>query len=66
MKVEHYQEKDGDISFLVDSSVYPRLLAHLSAKGISSGGRESDTSLSEVIVSVTIGELNEALEDFIE
>ena len=65
MKIEDYQEpEDGDISFVVDSEKYQRVLEHLRTKGLTVGGHHSDTSFSEIVVSATIDELNDALKDF--
>lgn len=64
MKIKRYEEKDGDVSFLVDSEMYQKILAHLRFKKLNAGGNHSDTSFSNVVVAATIQEVNEALKDF--
>ena len=64
MKIAEYTEEDGNISFMVDSDKYQKILDHLLSKKFKAYGHYSGGKLSEIFVGAPIDKVNEALKDF--
>jgi hypothetical protein len=63
MKIEEYNEEDGNVSFMVDSAKFQVILDHLRSKKLRASGHFSSGKLSEMFVAATIEKVNDALKD---
>jgi hypothetical protein len=64
MRIENYNEEDGNVSFSVDSEKHQKILDHLRSKKLRVNGHFSGGKLSEIFVAATIERVNDALKDF--
>jgi len=64
MKIEEYQPENGNVTFMVDSDRYQKIVDHLRSKKLRVTGHYSGGKFSDIFVGATIDRVNDALKDF--